>query len=81
MDEKGFITGIRKKFFKNGQSAWEIPPEPKSGEEPYRGGFNEVGNALRSRQIVKEISYKLPGTGEYCTATKNNYLHQHPFMI
>lgn len=57
MDEKGFITGIRQRFFKNGQSAWEIH-EVKSGDDPYQGGFNEIGNSLRSRQVVKEISYK-----------------------
>ena len=77
---KGFITGIRQRFFKNGQSAWEVP-EVKAGDEPFRGGFNETGNDLRSRQVVKEISYKYPGTNEYCTATKTNYLHHHPFMI
>jgi hypothetical protein len=25
MDEKGFVTGLRSRFFHNGHSAWEVP--------------------------------------------------------
>lgn len=38
-------------------------------------------NSLRSRQVVKELSFKDPSIKEYSSVTKSNYLHRHPFMI
>ena len=79
MDDRGFITGLKSKFFKN-QSAWKLP-DKKSMNSPYIGTPSEIFENLRSRQVVKEISYKDPNIKEYSTVTTVNHMHKHPFMI
>lgn len=49
MDQKGFITGVRSRFFKNNYYAWEVPQIASSSNEPYIAGAEEVGNDRRSR--------------------------------
>jgi hypothetical protein len=44
MDQKGFLTGIRSKFFNNKYYAWDVPPVGSDVNEPYIGGAEEVGN-------------------------------------
>ena len=50
--EKGFITGLKSKFFRNG-SAWKERPRGVLGLEPYIAGVQEIGNSYRSRQASK----------------------------
>ncbi len=79
MDERGFITGVRSRFFKNNYYAWEVPKLGSDQTEPYIAGAEEVGNDRRSRQVAREMGYQKGR--DFSTATKSNYIHQHPFMI
>lgn len=73
ISSRGFITGLKAKFFKNG-SAWDVPPPVKT--DPFIAGAREVGQEYRVRQVGKEVSRQ-----EFSTVTKPNFLHRHPFMV
>jgi hypothetical protein len=49
MNLEGFNTGIRSRFFHNGYSAWNVPKEGFSSQDPYICGTEELGNDRRPR--------------------------------
>jgi hypothetical protein len=82
MDEKGFVTGLRSRFFHNGHSAWEIPDVANELNDPYIVGAEEIGNEKRVRKVAKEMGFSMKKKHQdFILATKKEMLHQYPLIL
>ena len=81
MDEKGFVTGLRSRFFHNGHSAWEIPEVENQVNDPYIVGAEEIGNQKRVRKVAKEMGFSIKKPQDFIIATKKEMLHQYPLIL
>lgn len=81
MDEKGFVTGLRSRFFHNGQSAWEVPEVANEVKDPYIAGAEEIGNEKRVRKVAKEMGFSMKRPQDFILATKKEMLHHYPLIL
>jgi len=81
MDEKGFVTGLRSRFFHNGHSAWEVPEVANEDNDPYIAGAEEIGNEKRVRKVAKEMGFSMKRPEDFILATKKEMLHHYPLIL
>ncbi len=81
MDDKGFITGIRSRFFKNDYYAWEVPQAENEIKDPYIAGQEVVGNERRVRRPAREMGFSMHNPKDFILATKKDLLNHYPSMI
>ena len=81
MDEKGFVTGLRSRFFHNGLSSWEVPEVANEVHDPYIAGAEEIGNEKRVRRVAREMGFSMKKPQEFIVATKKEMLHQYPLIL